>query len=78
MTLACLHVSCVNFFHSPTYFVEYQFPAVLHHQQQPGPGARAVGLVGRRKLLPPGSYQLMRIASKKMKDGGMSVQCIYM
>lgn len=47
--------------------MEYQFPAVLH--QQPGTGARAAGVVGRRKL--PGSYELMRVASKKMKDGGM-------
>ena len=52
------------FFYSPTYFVEYQFPAVLHH-----PGAARAAAVGRRKL--PGSYELMRIASKKMKDGGM-------
>ena len=63
------------FFYSPTYFVEYQFPAVLH--QQPGTGARAAGVVGRRKL--PGSYELMRVASKKMKGGGMylQIQCMY-
>ena len=57
------------FFYSPTYFVEYQFPAAVFHQ----PGARAARAagVGRRRNLLPGSHEFMRIASKKMKDGGM-------
>lgn len=56
-------------FYSPTYFVEYQFPAILGQL----PGVARAAAVGRRKL--PGSYELMRIASKKMMDGGMYVQC---
>ena len=53
------------FFYSPTYFVEYQFPAIVH---QPSAGVR------RRKL--PGSHEIMRIASKRMKDGGVYRSCI--
>ena len=55
-------------FFSGTFFVEYHFPALV----STGGGRKGRGRGGRKRLFPP-PHEVVRVASRKIKDKGTHI-----